>query len=114
MEPKDFYLFSLEDKLAGPYWYGPHHTGKLWAILVCGDYTVMVRAIPVQQCNWSPAYRYGPHLPVWWGPYGYGPANSSSRLKMYVKAGNFKKMCSKLEKGCPKLEMGCPKLEKGF
>ena len=76
----------------------------------------MVRAIPVQQCNWYGPQHTGmaPTILVWWGPYGYGPANSSSRLKMYVKAGNFKKMCSQLKKGCPKLEKGCPKLEKGF
>ena len=43
-----------------------------------GDHTGMVRAIPVQQWYW------------------YGPANTSFRLKMYVKAGNLKKCAQNL------------------
>ena len=115
MEPKDFYLFSLEDKLAGPYRYGPHHTGIVGAILVCGDYTVMVRAIPVQQCNWyGPQHSVmAPTILVWWGPYGYGPANSSSWLKMYAKAGNLKKCAQNLKKGVQNLKCGVQNLKRG-
>ena len=108
MEPKDFYLFSLEDKFAGPYRYGPHHTGIVGAILVCGDYTVWWG--PYRSNNvtgMDPAYLYGPHYTGMVGAIRVWPS------QFFFQAENFKKS-SKLEKGCPKLEMGCPKLEKGY